>query len=360
MFDPEKLARENIQRLGPYSSARHEFAGAADIFLDANENAYGSPTGASLNRYPDPAQLALKEKIAAAKGVSAANIFVGSGSDEAIDLLFRIFAEPRRDQVILCPPTYGMYKVAADINDVRVREIPLTSGFQLDLPRIKDAFGPQSKLLFICSPNNPTGNVMRRDDILELARCAPGFVVVDEAYIDFSMERSLAAEIEQFSNLVVLQTFSKAWGLAGARVGMAFAHAKIIDFFNLVKPPYNVSSLSQEAAGEALLQSAKVSGWVEEIIGERQKMRNSLTTLNFVERIFPSDANFLLIKVTGAVAVYKHLLDGRVVVRDRSSILLCEGCLRITVGTADENKQLIEALKTYESEAAKSLVSPVG
>ncbi len=244
MFDPERLVRENIRRLKPYSSARDEFTGSAEVYLDANENAFGSPIDQQINRYPDPLQTAVKEKIAASKGIKSEQIFLGNGSDEAIDLLFRIFCEPGRDTCIICPPTYGMYKVAADINDVAVKEIPLTADFQLDVPGTEKNIVLSTKLIFICSPNNPTGNSMQREDILKLADRFSGLVVVDEAYIDFSSESSLINEIGDHPNLVVLQTFSKAWGLAAARVGMAVAVESIIKLFNRTKPPYNVSSLA--------------------------------------------------------------------------------------------------------------------
>lgn len=343
-FNPETLARENIRRLKPYSSARDEFTGAAEIYLDANENAFGSPIEQQLNRYPDPLQKALKEKIAQSRGINTEQIFLGTGSDEAIDLLFRIFCEPARDACIICPPTYGMYNVAADINDVVVKEVPLTVDFQLDVPGIQKAFDGTAKLIFICSPNNPTGNSMRREDILEIAGTFSGIVVVDEAYIDFSHARSLIEEIEHYPNLIVLQTFSKAWGLAAARVGMALADEKIIRLFNRTKPPYNVSSLAQNAVLEALNNETQVKGWIALITKQRVTLSDALKLLEIVEKIYPSDANFLLVKVADAAAAYQFLLDENIVVRDRSNIKMCEGCLRITVGTPGENERLISAL----------------
>ncbi len=347
-FDPETLARENIRRLTPYSSARDEFTGAAEIYLDANENPFGSPIGTQLNRYPDPLQKALKEKIAKSKGVNALSIFLGNGSDEAIDLLFRIFCEPGDDACILCPPTYGMYKVAADINNVAVKEIQLSADFQLDVPAAQKAFDRTTKVIFICSPNNPTGNSMRREDILEIANGFSGIVVVDEAYIDFSHARSLIEEIKTYPNLVVLQTFSKAWGMAAARVGMAFANEKIIMLFNRTKPPYNVSSLAQNAVLEALKNETQVKESIALITKQRVALSDALKGLEIVEKIYPSDANFLLVKVADAAATYQFLLDEKIVVRDRSNVTMCEGCLRITVGTPDENARLIAALKKFE------------
>jgi len=347
-FDPEQLARENIRRLKPYSSARDEFSGVAEVYLDANENAFGSPIEQQLNRYPDPLQKALKEKIAELKGVQIEQIFLGNGSDEAIDLLFHIFCEPGRDSCIICPPTYGMYKVAANINDVAVKEIPLAENFQLDVPEIRKAAVRTTKLIFICSPNNPTGNSINRVDILRLAQSFDGIVVVDEAYIHFSSEVSLVDEIGEHQNLVILQTFSKAWGLAAARVGMAFADERTIKLFNRTKPPYNISSLAQDAVLDAIKNEVKVNESIGLITAQRSILTDSLKQLDLVEKVYPSDANFILVKVADAAGVYRFLLDKRIVVRDRSSVALCEGCLRITVGTLKENQRLIGALENYE------------
>ncbi len=345
IFDPEDLVRENIRRLVPYSSARHEFGGSAEVYLDANENAFGSPIETQLNRYPDPMQTELKQKIAALKGVNSSRIFIGNGSDEAIDLLFRIFCTPGRDEVVICPPTYGMYRVAADINDVLTTEIPLTDNFQLNTERIKQI--TTAKLIFICSPNNPTGNNIDRRDILEIAKNFHGIVVVDEAYIDFSAERSLIDEIDDLPNIVILQTMSKAWGLAGARVGLAFADEWIIELFNRVKPPYNVSQMAQDTALDGLKAGAKVKDRVRQIIEQRRILTDSLNGLEYVKKVYPSDANFLLVNVSDAPAVYRFLLDNKIVVRDRSNVRLCEGCLRITVGTSEENARLVNALEHY-------------
>ncbi len=346
-FDLHSLVRSNIRNLKPYSSARSEFEGSAEVFLDANENAFGSPAGIGLNRYPDPLQRELKDRIAAMKGVSWEQIFVGNGSDEAIDLLFRIFCEPGRDQVITCPPTYGMYRVSADINDLAVREVPLTEGFQLDVPAILAGVSDATKLIFICSPNNPTGNLMSRDSVLAIARQFKGIVVVDEAYIDYADVASLIAELGSFPNLVILQTFSKAWGMAGVRVGLAFARTEIIDLMNRVKPPYNVSGIAQQAVLDALESGPTVTDWITSAREERKGLEGSLSALSIVQQIFPSDANFLLVKVDDAKATYRYLIDEKIVVRDRSNVDLCEGCLRITVGTGEENRRLISALSRF-------------
>lgn len=349
MFDLERLVRPNIRNLKPYSSARSEFEGSAEVFLDANENAFGSPAGLGLNRYPDPLQQKLKERIAAMKGVLPSQIFVGNGSDEAIDLLFRIFCEPGKDDVITCRPTYGMYRVSADINDIAVLEVRLTDDFQLDVPAIIAAFAAETKLIFICSPNNPTGNLMDRESILMIARQFNGIFIVDEAYIDFADEPSMIAELSELPNLVVLQTFSKAWGMAGVRVGLAFASSEIIDLMNRVKPPYNVSGLAQQAVINALDSKATVSSWIDDARSERRRLKSSLIDLDIVQRIYPSDANFLLVEVDGANAVYKYLIDEKIVVRNRNNVELCEGCLRITVGTPEENERLLAAISSIRN-----------
>jgi histidinol-phosphate aminotransferase len=347
MFDLDTLVRDNIRRLKPYSSARHEFAGSAEIYLDANENAFGSPIDVQLNRYPDPMQTEVKRQTSKIKQVSPDRIFLGNGSDEAIDLLYRIFCEPGRDEVIISPPTYGMYRVSADINNVTVKEVPLTEDFQLDVAAIKSAIDETTKLIFICSPNNPTGNAMRREDMLELAGNFAGIVVVDEAYIDFSSQPSLTVEIDNHPNFVILQTFSKAWGLAGARIGLAFAIEEIINLFNRVKPPYNLSQLAQTAVLDAMSNQTQVQRWITDALEERNKVAASLSELDYIKCIYPSDANFLLVKVTDANGVYKYLINQKIVVRNRSNVLLCEDCLRVTVGTLEENDQLFAAMKTY-------------
>jgi histidinol-phosphate aminotransferase len=347
-FDLDSLVRENIRRLKPYSSARSEFAGSAEVFLDANENAFGSPAGDGYNRYPDPMQKALKGRVSERNGgVDPSQIFVGNGSDEAIDLLFRIFCEPGIDACIVCPPTYGMYQVSADINDVAVTEVPLTPEFQLDVDGVLDSLSTKTKLIFICSPNNPTGNLMRREDVVRIVDGFNGIVVVDEAYIHFAAARSLIAELPQRTNLVVLQTFSKAWGMAGLRAGLAFASAEIIDLMNRVKPPYNVSGMVQRAVLDAFEKRGEVEEWIGATIDERSRLVDALAGFEFVEKIFPSDANFVLLMTTNANAIYQHLIDEQIVVRNRNSIILCEGCLRITVGTANENDRLLRSLVSY-------------
>lgn len=341
----ENLVRQNIKNLTPYSSARKEFSGAAQIFLDANENSFGSPLEQNYNRYPDPLQSEIKQKIAEMKNVKPSEIFIGNGSDEAIDLLFRIFCEPQSDEVIICPPTYGMYKVSAEINDVKIREILLTSDFQLNVQKILEGANERTKLIFVCSPNNPTGNAMSRSEILKIAEDFYGIVVVDEAYIHFSPEKSLVSEINNFPNLVVLQTFSKAWGLAGLRVGLAFANEEIIELFNKVKPPYNISEIAQKAILEALENKPQVDETIAEIVSEREKLVENLHKFSIFTKIYPTDANFILAKTVDAEKIYKFLLDENIVVRNRSNVEMCLGCLRMTVGTPQENESLLNAFE---------------
>ncbi len=347
-FNLENLVRENIKRLTPYSSARKEFGGTARIFLDANENSFGSPLERNYNRYPDPLQTEIKEIVAGQQNVKPNEIFIGNGSDEAIDLLFRIFCRPQKDNVLICPPTYGMYEVSAGINDVETKRANLTQDFQLDFEAINGAVDENTKLIFVCSPNNPTGNLMKREAILEFAGNFNGVVVVDEAYIHFSSANSLISEINNFPNLVVLQTFSKAWGLAGLRVGLAFANEETIGFFNRVKPPYNISQCAQEATLEALKNKAAVEKMILEIVSEREKLFENLKGFSFVEKIYPSDANFILMKTMDASSIYKFLLGEEIVVRNRSNVELCAGCLRVTIGTCEENENLLKALEKYE------------
>ncbi len=355
MFVLEKIVRENIKNLTPYSSARKEFSGAAQIFLDANENSFGSPLAQNYNRYPDPLQTTIKEKIAEWNDVKPDEIFIGNGSDEAIDLLFRIFCRPQIDNVLICPPTYGMYEVSAEINDTKVKRANLTEDFQLRFETVKQAIDENTKLLFVCSPNNPTGNIMRREAILKIAGCFRGIVVVDEAYIHFSREKSLVSEINNFHNLVVLQTFSKAWGLAGLRVGLAFANEETIKLFNRVKPPYNVSQIAQEAILQALKNKSQVKETIAEIVSERERLIENLREFSFVTKIYPSDANFVLVKTTDAEKIYKFLLDEKIVVRNRNNVELCAGCLRITVGTIEENKVLLNSLEKLTAENTEKL-----
>ncbi|UOE51610.1 histidinol-phosphate transaminase [Mucilaginibacter sp. SMC90] len=347
MFDINNILRENIKRLVPYSSARDEYQGEASVFLDANENAFGSPLDQQFNRYPDPLQYDLKKRITEIKGVPPRNIFVGNGSDEAIDILFRSFCNPGVDNVILVPPTYGMYEVSANINDIEARKVNLTEDYQLNLEGIAEAIDKNTKLIFICSPNNPTGNSINRDDIQTLLANFSGIVVVDEAYINFSRQKSFIQELTECANLVVMQTLSKAWGLAGLRVGMAFASEEIIEVMNKVKPPYNVNESSQQLALAALANVGQVNEWIKETLAQRDRLVLQLKEFDFVVDIYPSDANFILVKTTNANGIYDFLVKQGIIVRNRSKVELCEGCLRITVGTPDENTVLLETLNTF-------------
>jgi histidinol-phosphate aminotransferase len=348
-FNLQNLLRENIKNLTPYSSARDEFQGEASIYLDANENAYGSPLDENYNRYPDPLQFKVKTKITAIKGVPPRNIFLGNGSDEAIDILFRSFCRPGIDNVILVPPTYGMYQVSANINDVAVKNVPLTAEYQLNLEGIAEAIDANTKLIFICSPNNPTGNSINREDVETLLANFNGIVVVDEAYINYSRQKSFIQELTEYGNLVVLQTLSKAWGLAGLRIGMAFASEEIIEVFNRVKPPYNINEASQQLALQALDNIDQVNRWIKETLLERDKLVLGLKNFSFVIDIYPSDANFILVKTASPKAIYQFLVEKGIIVRDRSKVELCEGCLRITVGTPAENEQLLNTLNSFQA-----------
>jgi len=347
-FDLDGLVRDNVRRMVPYSSARGEFGGTARVYLDANENSFGSPAVGEYSRYPDPRQNELKRRFAEVTRVDPNQIFVGNGSDEAIDLLIRIFCRPGIDNIIVCPPTYGMYEVAAELNDVSIRRVPLTPDFQLNVDALRDIVDEKTKLIFVCSPNNPTGNVIDRESILGIARWFDGMVIIDEAYIHFAGVASLTCELRQFPNLVVLQTFSKAWGMAGVRVGLAIAQTAVIDLFDKVKPPYNVSQPAQNLVLKALKSEKRVGETVSQIVNERERLRSLMADLSIVRKVYPSDANFLLVKVTTAKAIYKFLIDNGIVVRDRSNVEQCEECLRITVGTPRENRILIETLLRYE------------
>ena len=343
--DLASLLRPHLLTLKPYTSARDEYSGSEGVFLDANENPFGSITQADYNRYPDPYQSALKSEIAQIKGCAPTQIFLGNGSDEAIDLLFRAFCNPGNDNVILLPPTYGMYGVSASINNVEIRNVALTPEFQLQPEKILSAADAQSKILFICSPNNPSGNAVKREDIHYLLENFPGIVVVDEAYIDFSSEPSLIHGLDQYPNLLVMQTFSKAWGLASLRLGMAFASPELIAILNQIKPPYNISGLTQETVLKALPNKGKVDELIRKIKEERTFLRQELEKLPDVLKIHPSDANFLLVQVPDANRFYDGLIEEKVIVRNRSTVLHCEGCLRITVGTRDETQALLQAFK---------------
>lgn len=346
-FQLQTLLRPNIEKLVPYSSARDEFHGEARIYLDANENSIGSPLMKWYNRYPDPYQQKLKQKISQVKGVAPENIFIGNGSDECIDLLYRSFCNPGKDNVIIVPPTYGMYEVSAAINDVEVRKAPLLENFQLDLLHMETLVDEHTKIIWICSPNNPTGNAMQHEDIETILNNFNGLVVVDEAYINFARQRSFISLLNEYPNLVVMQTLSKAWGLAGLRLGMAFASAEIVTVFNKVKPPYNISEPVQELVLQALDRLEEVNEMIREIVRERERLAVALKALPLVQHVYSSDANFLLVRVADARAVYGYLLANQIVVRDRSKVLLCDDCLRITVGTARENDELLNVLHAF-------------
>ena len=346
-FDINTLLRNNISNLVPYSSARDEFKGEASVFLDANENSLGSPLIKWYNRYPDPHQWKVKEKLAAIKGIPPQHIFLGNGSDECIDILYRAFCNPGKDNIIICPPTYGMYEVSAHINDVEVRRARLLDNFQLDLIHLENLVDENTKIIWLCSPNNPTGNALHREDIEMVLNNFPGLVVIDEAYINFSRHRSFIPALQDYPNLVVMQTLSKAWGLAGLRLGMAFASEAIIEIYNRVKPPYNISQATQELVLKALDEVGQVNDMIKLIVQERQALAVALQQLRMVQKVYDSDANFLLVKVNDARATYDYLLQNGIVVRDRSRVELCEGCLRITVGTEKENKDLIKNLEAF-------------
>jgi len=347
-LDLNLLVRENIKNLTPYSSARHEFTGQAIVLLDANENAYGSPLEDNFNRYPDPLQWQLKFSIAKIKGVPAENIFIGNGSDEVIDLAYRIFCDPVKDNVIVCPPTYGMYEVSGNINNVGIKKVNLTPDFQLDVQGILDAVDANTKLLFICSPNNPTANNMNRNDVEILLNNVPGIVLIDEAYINYSKQKTFIQELTEYPNLIVMQTLSKAWGLAALRLGLCYASMDIIDLFNKVKPPYNINEASQELALEALQNTEQVNNWIKEVVLQKNYLNKALSKFSFVEKIYPSDANFILVKVKDANTLYSYLAAKGIVVRNRSKDVLCDNCLRITVGTPDENEILVKSLKIFK------------
>lgn len=346
-FDLDKVVRENIKNLKPYSSARSEFSGVAKVFLDANENSYGSPLTKWYNRYPDPLQWDLKKKISTIKNVDAQNILLGNGSDECIDLLIRAFCDPRKDNIIICPPTYGMYQVYANINDVEAKEVPLQQNFQLNLEELENSIDGNTKLIFFCSPNNPTGNSIQTEDIEMVLNNFDGIVVIDEAYINYSRQRSFLSALNDYPNLVVMQTFSKAWGLAALRLGMNFASKEIIAILNKIKPPYNINQATQELALKALDHLAEVNEMIKATVEERESLMKKIIQLPIVQKIYASDANFILVKMNNATAVYHYLKEKGIIVRNRSNVILCEDCLRITVGTPDQDRQLIEALENY-------------
>jgi len=346
MFDPTDLLRPHLKGLVPYSSARDDYQGKEGVFLDANENPIGSITKEDWNRYPDPYQVALKKKIAEIKSVNWEYIFLGNGSDEPIDLLFRAFCEPHQDNVIINPPTYGMYQVSADINGVESKKVLLTSDFQLDSTGLLEAVDSHTKLIFICSPNNPTGNDVAVEQVELVLKNFKGLVVMDEAYIDFADRSSWINSLEEYPNLIVLQTFSKAWGLASLRLGMAFASKEIIQILNKIKPPYNLSGLTQQTVLEALANHEEKDRMVDQIKQNRERLKQGLEQLSGVNKVFPTDANFFLVKMeSNATKVYHQLIEQKVIVRDRSRVVLCEEGLRITVGTQKENDKLLNTLK---------------
>lgn len=346
-FNIDDLVRANVKKLTPYSSARDEFSGEANVFLDANENSLGSPLTKWYNRYPDPHQHKIKEKLSKIKGVAPENIFIGNGSDECIDLLYRAFCNPGKDNVIICPPTYGMYQVSAEINDIEIRKAPLLDNYQLDLVHMETLVDDFTKIIWLCSPNNPTANALNREDIETVLNNFPGIVVIDEAYINFSRHRSFIQELADYPNLVVLQTLSKAWGLAGLRLGMAFASREIINIYNKIKPPYNIAQSTQDIVLQALDNVEEVNDMIRVIVAEREKLKEQLAAIPHVQKIYPSDANFLLVKIDRAGKAYDHLLGKGIVVRDRSNVQLCEDCLRITVGTPEENITLLKRLGEF-------------
>lgn len=340
----EQLVRKNIWNLAPYSSARDEYSGKeAHVFLDANENPYNEP----YNRYPDPLQRELKAMLTKTKGVPAENIFLGNGSDEAIDLPYRIFCEPGRDNVVAIAPTYGMYKVCADINDVAYREVLLDSHYQMQADKLLAACDAHTKLIWICSPNNPTGNSLDRDEMLKVVECFEGIVIIDEAYIDFAQQLSMRQELPAHPNLIILQTMSKAWGSAAIRLGMAFASRDIIHIYNKVKYPYNVNLLTQQQAMERLKDPYEVDRQVKMLLQERNRLMQSFQELGICEQVFPSDANFFLARMTDAQKTYDYLVDCGIIVRNRNRVQLCHNCLRITIGTRSENNELLSALRQY-------------
>ena len=343
-FSLQRLLRKNIRDINPYSTARDEFQGIASVYLDANE----SPFDSDINRYPDPMQHELKVKVSRIKNVHPHQIFLGNGSDEAIDLIYRAFCEPGRDNVVAMKPTYGMYKVAADINDVTYKEVLLNDDYQLNATEVLDTVNKRTKAIFLCSPNNPTANSLVREDVLYILNKFNGIVVLDEAYIDFSTRESYVNVLNDYPNLVVLQTFSKAWGMAGVRLGMSFASKEITEVFNNIKYPYNVNVLTQKKVLEMLDKVDEKNENVQVILNERKSLVIGLKELECVDLVYSSDANFVLVKVPNPKGMYDYLLKSEIIVRDRSNVALCEGCLRITIGTPDENKILLKALKAYK------------
>lgn len=343
-FDLDKVVRPNIKTLKPYSSAKDEYTGEAKILLDANENSLGSPLTKWYNRYPDPYQLKVKERLAFVKQIAAKQIFLGNGSDECIDILFRTFCEPGKDNIIICPPTYPMYEVGANINDIQILKAPLLPDYQLNVAHIEQLVNERTKIIWICSPNNPTGNSLDRIDIETILNHFDGIVVVDEAYINFSKQKSFVQSLIDYPNLVVLQTLSKAWGLAGLRLGMCFASPEIIGYMNKVKAPYNINIVTQELALQALEEVGMVNDMIQHLVDMRIALSEVIASMPHVIKVFPSDTNFLFVKIPHARKLYEYLLTEGIIVRDRSSLELCEDSLRITVGTEQENTALVDAM----------------
>ena len=341
----ESIVRANIAALSPYSTARDEYQGELGVFLDANESPYQN----GFNRYPDPHQKRLKAILSKKKGVNAENIFLGNGSDEAIDLMFRVFCEPAEDNAVAIAPSYGMYKVAAAINNVQMREVQLGEGYSLPCEELLAACDGHTRLMFICSPNNPTGNSFPRESILRLAEEFEGMLVVDEAYIDFAEQESLASAIATHPNIVVLQTLSKAWAMAGLRLGLALADRRVVEIMSQVKYPYNINQAALQIVEELL--SNPIDDKVTEIVAERKVVAEKLQELSFVEKVYPSDANFLLVKVDDADAIYNHLIADGIIVRNRNRVRGCEGTLRVTIGTPEENVKLLKSLDVYEKKS---------
>jgi histidinol-phosphate aminotransferase len=343
-FELDKVVRPNIKTLKPYSSAKDEYTGEAKVLLDANENSLGSPLTKWYNRYPDPYQLEVKEKLAFVKQIAANQIFLGNGSDECIDILFRTFCEPGNDNIIICPPTYPMYEVGANINDIEIQKAPLLEDYQLNVAHIEQLVNERTKIIWICSPNNPTGNSLDRIDIETILNHFDGLVVVDEAYINFSKQKSFVQSLIDYPNLVVLQTLSKAWGLAGLRLGMCFASPEIIGFMNKVKAPYNINIVTQELALQALEEVGQVNDMIKLLVDMRIALAEVISSMPHVVKVFPSDTNFLFVKIPHARKLYEYLLTEGIIVRDRSTLELCEDSLRITVGTEQENTALVDAM----------------
>ncbi|MCO5230303.1 MAG: histidinol-phosphate transaminase [Chitinophagales bacterium] len=347
-FDIQKILRPHLRNFKAYSSARTEYTGKDAIFLDANENPFGSASGEELNRYPDPLQSQLKAKISEIKNIATEQIFIGNGSDEVIDLLYRAFCEPGVDNVIICPPTYGMYETSANLNNISIKEVYLTRDFHLQTEQVIAAIDAHTKMIFICNPNNPTGNLLKEEDIKAIVAAFDGLVVIDEAYIDFSNAISWISKLQDYPNVVVMQTLSKAWGMAGIRVGMAFASKEIIKILTAIKPPYNVSVLAQQAALKALDNEAVKLEMAEIIMSENTRLVELFGQLDYVQKIYPTHSNFILMKVKDPNHLYKYLTEHQVVVRNRNTTPLCEGCVRISVGTPDENVELVKWMQAYQ------------